>query len=312
MPRLRITKFPERILIDQASDRVRSAVLIGDSLSTGFRVGSWPGMLTRMWRARRRNWFISTGARNTEVLSLMSQLGRRNPTTAALLASVAAKVHQSRKRKLTERLTNTWHFSDQVDEVLASNSFPDLALLWIGHNSMDWRSRIKIPSEDRLKKLADEFATQYEAQLTRLTFGATAKKKRCAIVVFGLINFGSFFEARQAAENARAKDPSLYPFLERNYRIFPSLLPQHRMGMVRLAKMCNRRLRLLCTRASDELRESEAELFYCNAFEEVDVSRREFLDARDAWHPSPAGHHALAAAAQEGLAEPLAYLKWRI
>ena len=85
----------------------------------------------------------------------------------------------------------THHFSHQVDEVLTGR-FPDILLLWIGRNDVDWRSQLASPTHESLLELSNAFVQRYEVQIRRLLNDGLESDNRTAIVIFGLINFGSF------------------------------------------------------------------------------------------------------------------------
>jgi hypothetical protein len=123
---------------------------------------------------------------------------------------------------------------DQVDEVL-SEPFPDILLIWIGHNDVDWRGRTDSLTSKALLELSNAFVQEYEFQLRRLLDGALAKGSRSTLVVFGLVNFKLFFDARGKAEAMRSANNSLFPFLEAGYKSFVSMKPEYRGGMIELA-----------------------------------------------------------------------------
>jgi hypothetical protein len=57
-----------------------------------------------------------------------------------------------------------------------------------------------------------------------------------AIVVYGLINFESYFKGREAAERLRESDTTLYPHLETTYKYFISFHPTYRRNLIRLRR----------------------------------------------------------------------------
>ncbi len=88
--------------------------------------------------------------------------------------------------------------------------FADLILISIGHNNVDWAWRCPPDEldepEERLKRLSKEFRQNYVRELRRLLEHARNEKHRVAIVVYGLINFGSYFKGREAAERLRESE----------------------------------------------------------------------------------------------------------
>ena len=72
--------------------------------------------------------------------------------------------------------------------------FPDILLLWIGHNSVGGKWQADAWTDELSTELSDVFARRYEVQLRRLLDAALGKNSRSAFVVFGLINFGARVE----------------------------------------------------------------------------------------------------------------------
>jgi lysophospholipase L1-like esterase len=282
--------------------------LIGDSLSTGFYVGSLPGMLSRMWRAWKGTWFVDApGGPGTR--SVFERLCEITPISAVLHATPRSQVDAGGRHSFTDLITNAWHLSQQVDEVLAGE-FPDLLLLWIGHNNMDWRSRVEKLMDEDCEALSAEFIECYERQMRRLIRGAAVGKKPTVIIVYGLINFASFFQARGEAERRRRMDPTKYPYLEKDYDYFASMKPEHRGGMIRLAEFYNKSLKDMCGKLGEEIRQSDVRLVYSDALSKTEIGGADMLNESDAWHPSRAGHRILADSAYEAIKEQLRYLGW--
>ena len=73
------------------------------------------------------------------------------------------------------------------------------------------------------------------------------QRHRVAIMVYGLINFESYFRGREIAERLRSQDPSRYPHLESTYKYFRSFRPAYRCNLIRLARMVNEELREMVT-----------------------------------------------------------------
>lgn len=264
--------------------------LLGDSLSTSFHVGRVPEMLLRMQRAWQPSWFLSK-REHPGLESIDRKLAAATTVVARQHATSTAKIDRTR-RSLQDRLTGTRHFSDQVDEVLLGR-FPDIVLLWIGHNNINWR---ELPG-DPLSRQASRFADAYERQLLRLVDGAVAARRSCAIVVFGLVNFEAFFQARRGAEDRRSADSKLYPFLETGYAYFESMQQEFRDQMVELALLCNEGLCSLCSRLRPLLEGTPVDLIYSEALSVVDIGDHALLSPVDGWHPNLAGHAQLAQAA---------------
>src|SRR5205823_2469243 len=128
-------------------------------------------------------------------------------------------------------------------------------------------------------------------------------------VVFGLINFESYFKGREAAERLRESDSSLYPHSETTYKYLISFHPAYRRNLVRLASMVNEELRATVEELSSEMESAgNFRLRYSNALAAADLSRAELLHPIDGWHASVEGHNVLAEAAFSDLGPTLEFL----
>jgi hypothetical protein len=132
-----------------------------------------------------------------------------------------------------------------------------------------------------------------------------------AIVVYGLINFKSYFKGREAAERLRESDTTLYPHLETTYKYFVSFHPTYRCNLIRLASMANEELRTMVEELNAEFinQTEQVQLRYSNALATADLSRAELLHPIDGWHASVKGHNALADAAVNDLRASLDFLE---
>jgi lysophospholipase L1-like esterase len=269
----------------------RTIALIGDSLSTGFHVGSVPNMIVRLWSAWKTNWFLILPSQVRP--GLVSRLSALGTITGIQHASVAAMVNVGRRQSVLNHVTGIYHFHHQVDEVLAG-PFPDMLLIWIGHNDLDWRSQTEVLTPPIIEELSRSFSYQYESQLRRLINSALASEKRSAILVLGLANFASFFNARATAEGMRSVNKGLFPHLETGYESFVSMKPEYRDGMIKLATHLNKKLEVMCTRLGEQLSETKVRLVYSNTLSLTEMDGGTDLSSIDAWHPSMHGHSKLA------------------
>ncbi len=280
---------------------------VGDSLTTGFCVSSRPGMIWRARRHRQCSWFAD---RSGAIKSLAARLSATHRVKVHQFATVAAKVTDEGGRTMQDRLLGTRHFSEQVSRVCALRRFPDVILLWIGHNSLDWaegQPTSSTPNAGRLfAALTDVFIASYEYQVRKLIDAAGRAPKPVVIVIFGLADFGQFFAARESAEQIRAAGSRLYPRLEDGLRFFTSMRPAHRQGMVVLARAMNVALeRMVATVVDQATMPSHVTVRYSNALYDTDISSAAALSEVDGWHPSRLGHALLAASAHEFVEELL-------
>ena len=294
--------------------RLPHVAMLGDSVCTGIYI-SWPW--STLWRAntcRGKNWFLYLDAAPS-ICSISKGLETITPFVAIECAGVGALVdHEHCRQNLFRRILGTRNFSGQVSELLRARRFPDLILISIGHNNVDWAWRCP-PNEleqpdERLKRLSKEFRQNYTRELRRLLEGASIQQHRVAIVVYGLINFESYFKGREAAERLRESDTTLFPHLETTYKYFISFHPTYRSNLTRLASMANEELRAMVEALNREFvhQIEHIQLRYSNALATADLSRAELLHPIDGWHASVAGHNVLADAAFSDLKPSLDFL----
>lgn len=302
-----------RLTEAQLKDRLPHIAMVGDSLSRGFFVSS---LVSSVWRSKmnhRHDWFLDTDASTDSVYSLYERLAQETPLVACEYSSVGGKVDSSRGGNC---FLGSWlplSFSQQTDLVLEEKRFPDLVLIWIGHNNLDWvRSvdpRRQENVETGLQSIVANFRKDYARQLGRLVERARDQKQRRAVIVFGLVDFRSFFEARDAAEQLRKKHPTLYPYFEVDYKHYESMKPKYRGNMVTLALMMNEELRAMVGEFNSKSGgDSQVRLEYSDALATVDISDVDLIHRMDAWHPSPKGHSVLAEAAFGALRPSLDFL----
>ncbi len=294
--------------------RLPHVAMLGDSACIGIYI-SWPW--STLWRARTsrgKNWFLHLDAAPS-ICSVSKGLEAMTPFVAIECAGVGALVDDEHGRQnLLRRILGTRNFSGQVGELVRARRFPDLILISIGHNNVDWAWRcppheLDTP-EQRLQRLSKEFRQNYARELRRLLEGARMQQHRVAIVVYGLINFESYFKGREAAERLRESDTTLYPHLETTYKYFVSFHPAYRRNLIRLAAMVNEELRAMVEALNREFvhQTEHIQLRYSNALATADLSCAELLHPIDGWHASAEGHNVLAEAAFADLGPSLEFL----
>jgi len=280
-------------------DRLPHIAMMGDSLSRDFYVSSFLSMVWRSKMNHGHDWFLDTDPSANSVYSLYERLAQETPLVACEYSSVGGRVDSGGGKN---RFLGSWfplNFSQQTDLILEENRFPDLVLIWIGHNNLNWVSSVEPRRQENvetgLQNIVARFRKDYARQLGRLVERARGQKQRQAIIVFGLVNFKSFFEARDAAEQLRKENPKLYPYFEADYRQYESMKPEYRANMVKLALMINEELRTMVGEFNRKLGgDSQVRLEYSDALATVDLSDVEIIHRMDAWHPSSKGHSVLA------------------
>jgi lysophospholipase L1-like esterase len=148
--------------------------------------------------------------------------------------------------------------------------------------------------------------------MQRLIDRARMKRHRVAVVVYGLINFHSYFIGREIAERLQSQDASRYPHLQTTYKYFTSFRPAYRSNLIRLARMVNEELRAMVSELNRELADNtNVQLQYSDALATAGLSRVELLHPIDGWHASVEGHNVLAEAAFRDLEPSLEFLGLR-
>jgi lysophospholipase L1-like esterase len=295
--------------------RLPHVAMLGDSVCMGIYISSPWNTLLRARTSRGKNWFLQLDAAPS-ICSISKSLEAITPFVAIECAGVGALVdHEHGRPNFFRRILGTRNFSGQVGELLRARRFPDLILISIGHNNVDWAWRcppneLEIPDK-RLRRLSEDLQQNYARELRRLLEGARIQQHRVAIVVFGLINFESYFKGREAVERLRESDRSLYPHLETTYKYFVSFRPAYRRNLIRLVAIVNEQLRAMVEALNREFVDptDQIQLRYSNALATADLSRAELLHPVDGWHASVEGHNVLADAAFSDLKPALEFLE---
>jgi hypothetical protein len=297
--------------------RLPHVAMIGDSVCLDIYISSpW----NTFWRARTcrgKNWFLHLDDAPC-VCSVSKSLEAITPFVAIEFAGIGALVdHEHGRPNLSRRILGTRNFSGQINELVRARRFPDLTLISIGHNNVDWAWRcppheLHTPDQ-RLQRLSRELRENYARELRRLLERAHVQKHRVAIVVYGLINFGSYFEGREAAERLKQSDTTLYRHLETTYKHFVSFHPTYRHDLIRLASMVNQELfKMVETFNCEVLQYDEhIQLRYSDALATANLNRAELLHPIDGWHASLQGHNVLGEAAFNDLRPSLDFLDIR-
>jgi lysophospholipase L1-like esterase len=294
--------------------RLPHVAMLGDSVCMDAYIASpW----STLWQARTcrgRNWFVDTGSPPPGIRSVSKRLEEIMPFVSIQYAGIGALVdHEGGRLNFFRHILGTRNLSGQITQILRASRFPDLILISIGHNNVDWAWRC--PSDElnaperRLKHQSQQFRQNYARELRRLLGRAWTETHRVAVVVFGLVNFESYFKGREAAERLRESDRHLYPHLETTYKYFISFHPAYRCNLTRLASIVNEELRGMVEELNREFEDAgNIQLRYSHALAAADLGRAELLHPIDGWHASSEGHNVLAEAAFSDLAPTLQFL----
>jgi lysophospholipase L1-like esterase len=297
--------------------RLPHVAMVGDSVCTGVYISSTWGTFWRARTCRGNNWFLDTNPAPSGIQSVSKRLEKFSPFVAIECAGIGALVdHEGQRQNFFRRILRTRNFSGQIGDLLTMKRFPDLILISIGHNNVDWAwrsptSELEQP-ESRLQRQSQDLRENFMRQMRRLIDPACIQRRRIAIMVYGLVNFQSYFIGREIAEHLRAQDASRYPHLQTTYKYFKSFRPAYRSNLVRLARMVNEELRAMVRELNRELTDNtNVRLQYSDALSTADLSRVELLHPIDGWHASVEGHDVLAEAAFRDLGPSLEFLGFR-
>jgi lysophospholipase L1-like esterase len=297
--------------------RLPHVAMVGDSVCTGVYISSTWGTFWRARTCRGNNWFLDTNPAPSGIQSVSKRLEKFSPFVAIECAGIGALVdHEGQRQNFFRRILRTRNFSGQIGDLLTMKRFPDLILISIGHNNVDWAwrsptSELEQP-ESRLQRQSQDLRENFMRQMRRLIDPACIQRRRIAVMVYGLVNFQSYFIGREIAEHLRAQDASRYPHLQTTYKYFKSFRPAYRSNLVRLARMVNEELRAMVRELNRELTDNtNVRLQYSDALSTADLSRVELLHPIDGWHASVEGHDVLAEAAFRDLGPSLEFLGFR-
>ena len=295
-------------------DSLPHIAVLGDSLTKNLYVSP---SLSLLWRARtteQRNWFLDTDPSPTSVYSVYERLDKAVPVVASDYARGAAEVTAHPYDEiLAKTLARTRNFTGQVDQMLIHKRFPDLVLIWIGHNNLNWvkglsESERKNPAA-RLNERVQNFHENYAKQLKRLVERAQTENHKVAIVVFGLADCETFFRARNQAGAIHAQNARRYPYFDICAQRFESLKPPYQANMITLRSRLNRELRAVVAEFNEKLEAyPNIRLQYSDAFAQMDLSRVELLHPMDGQHLSAKGHKLAAEQAFAALRPSLSFL----
>ena len=98
-----------------------------------------------------------------------------------------------------------------------------------------------------------------------------------------MANIEAFLKARRKAGALHARNPTLYPYFDSDYRSFESLQPPYQKNMVRLSLMLNSEMLATVSNLNRELKNyRNVRVQYSDALTRVDFSRVELITPVDA------------------------------
>jgi lysophospholipase L1-like esterase len=303
-----------RISRSELADRLPHVAMVGDSLSTNFYISSPASMLWRARTERQKDWFLDTDPSPKSIKSLYERLDEVTPVVATEYSTAGALVAPPHATEpLVRRLARTQNLRRQITRLTQTKRFPDVVLLWIGHNNTEWVNQLTAAEQENpvtgLRRIAREFGASYAEELNRLLDRAGTERHRVAVVVFGLGDFRTFFEMRKKAAALHAQDPTRYPYYDKTCQYFAALQPANQTNTIQLGLMMNEELRKMVAalRQNGQVRPN-VRLEYSDAIWKVDLKDLRGFNRADAWHLSPFGHDALAHTAFKAITPGLAFV----
>jgi hypothetical protein len=296
-------------------DRLPHVVMIGDSLSKDFHMDSDIDTIWQMWSSNQSDCFIDTSDERKSVFSFFERVSAHTPIVATEYSRPGAEVfdeYEGRSKFVRAIAGKIWSLSEQVEHVLSEKRFPDLTLLWIGHNNMDWvhglTNEERQHPQDRLDWIRQSFISSYDSALNRLIQAAQRKPTKSAIVVFGMINMEGYSKLRTYAEDVNSRNPKAFPYLKKSIEYFESLKPEYRAHMIELEKQTNADLKTLVLKLQGTVDPAQIKLYYSDEMETLNLDRLMYLNPLDAWHPSVIGRTLFAEHLFQGAQEALDFL----
>jgi hypothetical protein len=218
----------------ELSSKSLKVALIGDSLSVPFHYTSLFKTSSMIHDNRKGSWFYDADPKNS-LRSLFEKLSVDDhyPTEVMSLAIAGSWIREPDFFN-SARLFGMDSMDRQVSRILSEPAFPNLILVWQGHNDADWRYAAngeKIPDSglaDFRERLPERVTQNLRVQLQRLVDRARSVSYPVTIVVFGLLDARSALDTRELVLREKQKNPALYPYLADAIKGFPSLTPDYR------------------------------------------------------------------------------------
>src|SRR3989344_2177965 len=267
---------------------------IGDSITAGFHIASDLNMFLRMWFGRKQSWFSEITRRLEDKIPVISH----NFSTAG------SELTYNFFSPFLGRLYNITSMIGQVDEVLRLPLFPEIVLIWTGHNELNWTIR----KEKDFSKITAQFRQEFQKQLERLCGRALEQNRKAAIIVFEFISIRVLFHIRELAAKAREENPKLFPYFEKGYQMFESIKPEFKEQTIRLADMMNAEVEEAVRFCAQKYQSGKLQIVYSDSLSKMSTDSLEDITDVDGWHPSAKGQRQLAEAAWPVVQKQLDFL----
>ena len=271
---------------------------IGDSAVRDFHLDRVDKMFFTTWTSNLANPFMNNSSRPEAPFSFFEHIAvTGTPVKAVSHQRSGAAVYREREghNDFVSWLFNIKHMETQVDEVLSATRKPDFIMLAIGGNNLDWpkglsEKELQDP-EQVLNDMADRFEVAYREQLLRLVKMAEQKPTKTSIVVYGILDTQSIYDARLVAQERRKQDPTAYPYFENVAEVFQAMTPKYINAMTDLNHRYNARMQKIVSeiRAQIEGPSPQVFIYYSDSLSTADFGNPRNLNHIDGWHLSPFG-----------------------
>lgn len=279
-----------------------SMVLIGDSLSRDVHITSKAGLFWSIRTERMGGWYLDNSPQPDTAFSLFERVGEKFTVKAGNYARPAAYVDGYQDFNAAKDFVFlVRHFSQQVDEVLAQKELPDLVMIYIGNNNLDWRllpeyAQKSSLSEDDFRSLGRKFAKNWRQQLERLERGLARDGRRHAVYVLGLGNFPGYMTVRDDLVKTGASQN--YPYFQTAAEEYcTSMKSEFCESTRRLYRELNGQLDVVVYAVAQENSHGRGNpnlKFYFDPVTSRQPYQRSDFHAHDGWHFSTSGHSELA------------------
>jgi hypothetical protein len=213
-----------------AAESIKVA-LLGDSLSVPFHYTDTKSAPDMVQNHRAGGWFLDITPDN-QLKSFYEMLTQdAKVPTSAMNVSIAGSWIKRPNFFVPSLLLGMDTMDRQVSRVLMEPEFPNLILVWQGHNDADWRyaaNGLRIPDAklaDFRKDLQQQVTRNLAEQLNRIISRAEQARYPVTIVVFGLLDVRSAIETRRKVIQEKLAHPEKYEFLPNSKAGFPSVDP---------------------------------------------------------------------------------------
>lgn len=264
--------------------------VIGDSLSQDFSSRSDIHMLKKSRYQRTSGCWVSDSTYGNSPTSLFERIQNHTGTKVSNFSRPGAQIIPSSGLSWGEKPIRTLtDMSDQVDQLVEQDDFPNLILLWIGHNDVDWVTEKESLSEETramtdnefLRNYAEKRAHAYLKQVDRIQKTAKTQNYPVSIIVLGLGDTRSILDLRNSL------NPKKYHGFHNIVARFPSLGEDYAEETIEMRNQINE---LLKEKIQTRRTAANVNLIYFDVFARYRFKTESTLHQDDAFHLSSEGH----------------------